>query len=122
MISPRLLLRVLPPQLRVTSSVSNALGRHISTVCHLTDDQASYASTRHLKGQTSASSCLSSEGGHKHADMIVLVMQLVFQKVARNFAKKELMPHASEWDEKKHFPVETLKAAAQLGFGGIYIR
>ena len=49
-------------------------------------------------------------------------MQLEFQNVARDFARKELLPHASEWDEKKHFPVQTLRAAAQLGFGGLYIR
>ena len=54
--------------------------------------------------------------------MTVLVMQLEFQKVARDFARKELIPHASEWDEEKHFPVEMLRAAAQLGFGGIYVR
>ncbi|CAK0786185.1 Isobutyryl-CoA dehydrogenase, mitochondrial [Coccomyxa viridis] len=45
-----------------------------------------------------------------------------FQKVARDFARKELLPHASEWDEKKHFPIDTLRAAAELGFGGLYIR
>lgn len=49
-------------------------------------------------------------------------MQLEFQKTARDFARKELLPHASEWDENKQFPVETLRAAAQLGFGGLYIR
>ena len=49
-------------------------------------------------------------------------LQLEFQKTARDFARKELLPYASEWDEKKHFPVETLRAAAQLGFAGLYIR
>lgn len=49
-------------------------------------------------------------------------MQLEFQRTARDFARKELLPHASHWDETKHFPVDTLRAAARLGFGGLYIR
>ena len=30
------------------------------------------------------------------------------------------MPHAAEWDETKHFPVDVYKQAAELGFGAIY--
>ncbi len=48
--------------------------------------------------------------------------QRAFQEVARNFAREELMPHAREWDEESIFPVETLRKAASLGFGGIYVR
>ena len=69
--------------------------------------------------------CLASSpdaGRLEFPDLTVLVMQLEFQKTAREFARKELLPHASEWDDKKFFPVETLRAAAQLGFGGLYIR
>jgi len=44
--------------------------------------------------------------------------QQEFQKVALDFAKKEMLPHAEEWDEKKIFPVDTLKRLAELGFGG----
>lgn len=47
--------------------------------------------------------------------------QRAFQDMARGFAQDELTPHAAEWDEKKHFPVDTLRAAAALGFGGIYV-
>jgi isobutyryl-CoA dehydrogenase len=32
-----------------------------------------------------------------------------------------LEPFASEWDENKHFPKDTYKRAAELGFGGIYV-
>jgi alkylation response protein AidB-like acyl-CoA dehydrogenase len=32
------------------------------------------------------------------------------------------MPHAREWDENSTFPVETLRKAAALGFGGIYVK
>lgn len=38
-----------------------------------------------------------------------------------DFAVQRILPNAAEWDEKKHFPVEAFKEAAELGFGGIYI-
>jgi alkylation response protein AidB-like acyl-CoA dehydrogenase len=42
--------------------------------------------------------------------------------MAADFAAQELAPHALEWDEQKHFPVNVLRKAAALGMGGIYIR
>jgi alkylation response protein AidB-like acyl-CoA dehydrogenase len=48
--------------------------------------------------------------------------QRAFQEMARNFAREAMMPHAREWDENETFPVETLRAAAALGFGGIYVK
>ena len=48
--------------------------------------------------------------------------QRAFQDAARAFAAHEMAPHAARWDEEKIFPVETLRAAAALGFGGIYIQ
>lgn len=47
--------------------------------------------------------------------------QLAFQSMARDFARAELQPYAEEWDEQKIFPVEKLKMAGGLGFGGIYL-
>jgi alkylation response protein AidB-like acyl-CoA dehydrogenase len=41
--------------------------------------------------------------------------------MAYKFAAEELEPHAAEWDRNKHFPVDQFKAAAELGFGGIYV-
>lgn len=38
----------------------------------------------------------------------------------QDFAENELMPFAAQWDEQKHFPVEVLRKAAGLGFGGLY--
>ena len=46
--------------------------------------------------------------------------QQAFQEAARDFAANELAPFAGEWDSKKHFPKETLKKAAELGFMGVY--
>jgi alkylation response protein AidB-like acyl-CoA dehydrogenase len=48
--------------------------------------------------------------------------QRAFQAMARNFARAELMPFAREWDEHEIFPVDTLRKAAALGFGGIYVK
>lgn len=46
--------------------------------------------------------------------------QLQFRSLASDFAENELMPFAAQWDEQKHFPVEVLRKAAGLGFGGLY--
>jgi alkylation response protein AidB-like acyl-CoA dehydrogenase len=48
--------------------------------------------------------------------------QRAFQATARQFARDEMMPNARDWDEGSIFPVETLRAAAALGFGGIYVK
>ena len=48
--------------------------------------------------------------------------QRAFQATARQFARDEMMPRAREWDENETFPVETLRKAAALGFGGIYVK
>jgi alkylation response protein AidB-like acyl-CoA dehydrogenase len=47
--------------------------------------------------------------------------QHAFRDTARVFARERMMPHAGEWDENEMFPVETLRQAAALGFGGIYV-
>ncbi len=48
--------------------------------------------------------------------------QRAFQATARTFAREEMMPFVREWDEGEVFPVESLRKAAALGFGGIYVR
>lgn len=48
--------------------------------------------------------------------------QRAFQDMASAFARDEMEPFAREWDETSHFPVDTLRKAAALGFGGIYVR
>ena len=42
--------------------------------------------------------------------------------MVRHFAAESLAPHAAEWDEKHHFPLETLRAAGELGMGAMYSR
>ena len=48
--------------------------------------------------------------------------QRAFQSTARQFARDEMMPQARDWDEGEIFPVESLRKAAALGFGGIYVK
>ena len=39
----------------------------------------------------------------------------------RDFAQQRVAPHALEWDAEKHFPVDVLAEAGELGLGGIYV-
>ena len=48
--------------------------------------------------------------------------QIALRDTARAFAAEKIAPFALKWDEEKHFPVETIREAATLGMGGIYIR
>jgi alkylation response protein AidB-like acyl-CoA dehydrogenase len=48
--------------------------------------------------------------------------QRAFQATAREFARNDMMPFARAWDEGEIFPVEALRKAAALGFGGIYVK
>lgn len=48
--------------------------------------------------------------------------QRAFQDMARQFAQAQMAPQAEEWDAESIFPVDALRAAAALGFGGIYVR
>ena len=55
-------------------------------------------------------------------DFTLTEEQRAFQATARQFARDEMMPHARDWDENEIFPVDTLRKAAALGFGGIYVK
>jgi alkylation response protein AidB-like acyl-CoA dehydrogenase len=44
------------------------------------------------------------------------------QSVARDFARGVLAPHALDWDERRHFPVDVIRQAAALGMAAIYVR
>jgi len=47
--------------------------------------------------------------------------QIEFKRLADTFARNSLLPFASKWDAEHHFPVDVLKEAAALGFGGLYV-
>jgi len=48
--------------------------------------------------------------------------QRAIEDAARDFAAAELAPHSARWDEEKHFPVDVLRNAAELGFAGLYVQ
>jgi alkylation response protein AidB-like acyl-CoA dehydrogenase len=47
--------------------------------------------------------------------------QRQIQEMARQFTADAITPHAAEWDEKHIFPRDTIRRAAELGFGSIYV-
>ncbi|WP_295707993.1 isobutyryl-CoA dehydrogenase [uncultured Brevundimonas sp.] len=46
--------------------------------------------------------------------------QRAIQEAARAFSDAELAPNSARWDEDKHFPVDVMRRAAEMGFCGIY--
>ena len=47
--------------------------------------------------------------------------QLAIQEMAQRFTADAITPHAAGWDDHQLFPRATVKAAAELGFGAIYV-
>jgi alkylation response protein AidB-like acyl-CoA dehydrogenase len=47
--------------------------------------------------------------------------QAAIQETALTFAKERIAPHAGEWDEKSHFPVDVIRETAALGMAAIYV-
>jgi alkylation response protein AidB-like acyl-CoA dehydrogenase len=47
--------------------------------------------------------------------------QAAIQDTALTFAKERLAPHAAEWDEQGHFPVDVIRETAALGMATIYV-
>lgn len=48
--------------------------------------------------------------------------QIAIREMAMKFARARLSPFALAWDRDEMFPVETLREAASLGMGAIYVR
>jgi len=42
-----------------------------------------------------------------------------FRKVVRDFAEREIGPHAEAWDRDHHFPVDVVQAMGDLGLFGL---
>lgn len=47
--------------------------------------------------------------------------QSAIQETALEFARERIAPFASEWDEKRHFPVDVIRDTARLGMAAIYV-
>lgn len=58
---------------------------------------------------------------HVTTDFTLTPDQVDFKRTADAFARSSLLPFSAEWDAKHHFPVDVLREAATLGFGGLYV-
>jgi len=47
--------------------------------------------------------------------------QSAIRDLAMRFTADEITPHAARWDEEHVFPRDTIRRAAELGFGAIYL-
>ena len=47
--------------------------------------------------------------------------QAAIRETALAFAKERIAPHAAEWDETGHFPVDVIRETAALGMATIYV-
>jgi len=45
--------------------------------------------------------------------------QRAFKETIREFAEAEIAPHAAEWDETHHFPVEVIRRLGEMGAMGV---
>ena len=54
-------------------------------------------------------------------DFALTEEQAAIQETALTFAKERIAPHAAEWDEKCHFPVDVIRETAPLGMAAIYV-
>ena len=43
-----------------------------------------------------------------------------FRRTVRDFAEKEIAPHAAAWDRDHHFPVDVIQKMGQLGLFGLH--
>ncbi|MEM9707193.1 MAG: acyl-CoA dehydrogenase family protein [Pseudomonadota bacterium] len=47
--------------------------------------------------------------------------QIAISDMARAFGQDAISPHAIEWDQERHFPIDVLRQTAPLGMAGIYV-
>jgi alkylation response protein AidB-like acyl-CoA dehydrogenase len=53
-------------------------------------------------------------------DFAISEEQAAYRDAARQFARKELAPHAARWDVEQHFPKDVIRRAGELGFCALY--
>merc|ERR1712223_2110491 len=103
---PQLIMSLVPSIRRILlRSKPNCLYRNSSSLSY--DDKNSLDNAMPFVTSIDPASGLSEE-------------QVAIQSLASDFAKKEMLPHMAKWDQEQIFPVETLRKAADLGFGACY--
>ncbi|WP_299274870.1 acyl-CoA dehydrogenase family protein [uncultured Georgenia sp.] len=55
-------------------------------------------------------------------DLSMTEEQVALVAAVRDFAASALAPYANERDAQKHFPLEALRAAGEMGLGAVYVR
>src|SRR3954466_12479478 len=58
-------------------------------------------------------------GDHRDVDFDLSDEQEAFRRVVRDFAEREIAPHAEAWDRDHTFPVDTVRAMGDLGLFGL---
>ena len=53
--------------------------------------------------------------------MVLTEEQESLLEVVRDFVGERIAPRALQWDAEKHFPVDVLAEAGEMGLGGIYV-
>jgi hypothetical protein len=53
--------------------------------------------------------------------MALTVEQESLLEVVRDFAQERMAPYSLQWDTDKHFPVDVVAEAGEMGLGGIYV-
>lgn len=90
--------------------VGNGGPRHGMQKCLFYQAQKSFISAQSEDAETS------------NQDFGLTEDQILYRDVASKFAAEKLAPFSALWDEKKTFDLDTLREAAQLGFGAVYVR
>lgn len=54
-------------------------------------------------------------------DLAMSEIQVMLRDLAMEFVAAEIRPHAAEWDEKSDYPVDTIRAANELGLLNLHI-
>ena len=99
-------------------SVSFSTSRRVEAHDNVEESPLSSKSTGCVPGAESAQSSSSCSFG----TFSLTPEQRDIRDLASSFAKSQLLPFSSLWDREQYFPVETLREAAQLGFGGLYAK
>jgi alkylation response protein AidB-like acyl-CoA dehydrogenase len=47
--------------------------------------------------------------------------QMSMRDMVTDFAREKVAPHAVEWDQNRHLPLDVIRETAVLGMGGIYV-
>ena len=59
------------------------------------------------------------ESPDRAGDAAVVEQREEIVAMAREFARREIEPHAAEWDRTKHFPADVIRQLGELGFFGM---